>query len=249
MEITRVVLVMGVALATCAATMAGGLFAIALRDRLHLVLGFSAGAVIGVAFFDLMPEALKTGAMWGPRSIMLMSAAGFFFYTLVDRGLILHAGAMGEGGGHDHGGARLRGWLGAGSLSAHSFMDGLAIGLAFQASRAMGVLVAVAVLVHDFSDGLNTVNVVVQAEGDRKLALRWLLVDAAAPIAGAGLSLFLHPRADFIAPVLAVFSGFFLYIGASDLLPESHHGHPKFFTTLATLAGAATLLIATQLAG
>jgi ZIP family zinc transporter len=105
------------------------------------------------------------------------------------------------------------------------------------------------VLVHDFSDGLNTVNVVVQADDDRKSALRWLLVDAAAPIAGAALSLFLHPRADFIAPVLAVFSGFFLYIGASDLLPESHHGHPKFFTTLATLAGAATLLIATQLAG
>jgi ZIP family zinc transporter len=247
-EMTGAMLVMAIALATGAATMTGGLFAIALRDRLHLVLGFSAGAVIGVAFFDLIPEALKTGADLGPRTIMLLSAAGFFFYTLIDRGLILHAGAMGEGDDEDHRGMHVRGWLGAGSLSAHSFMDGLAIGLAFQASRAMGMLVAVAVLVHDFSDGLNTVNVVAQSNGDRRAALRWLAVDAAAPIAGAALSLFLHPRADLIAPVLAVFSGFFLYIGASDLLPESHHGHPKFFTTLATLLGAATLLIATQIA-
>src|SRR5581483_1064724 len=248
-EMTNALLVMGVALATCVTTMAGGLFAIALRDRLHLVLGFSAGAVIGVAFFDLLPGALKTGAAWGPRSIMLMSAAGFFFYTLVDRGLILHAGAMGESDEHGgHRAARLRGWLGAGSLSAHSFMDGLAIGLAFQASRAMGLLVAAAVLAHDFSDGLNTVNVVLREDGDRKSALRWLSIDAIAPVAGAGLSLLLHPRADLIAPVLAVFSGFFLYIGASDLLPESHHGHPKFFTTLATLLGAATLFVATRIA-
>jgi len=44
--------------------------------------------------------------------------------------------------------------------------------------------------------------------------------------------------------VLAVFSGFFLYIGASDLIPESHHAHPKFLTTVMTLLGAAVLYAA-----
>ncbi len=238
------VLVMTIACAAFGATMIGGVFAISLRDRLHLVLGFSAGAVIGVSFFDLMPEALETGAVWGPRTLMLVCAAGFFLYTLIDRAVMLHTGGEGE---HCH--HHARGWMGAGSFSAHSFLDGFAIGIAFQASRAVGIIVAVAVLIHDFSDGLNTVNVVVRNGGDRKMAIRWLLTDAIAPVLGAAVSLFVVLPDHVIGLVLALFSGFFLYIGASDLLPESHHAHPKLFTTIATLAGAATLLFATRVAG
>jgi zinc transporter ZupT len=239
------VLVVAIACAAFVATMVGGIFAISLRDRLHLVLGFSAGAVIGVAFFDLMPEALQAGsAAWGSRTIMLVCAAGFFLYTLLDRAIMLHTAGEGE---HCH--HHVRGWIGAGSFSAHSFLDGFAIGIAFQASRAIGAVVAIAVLVHDFSDGLNTVNVVVRNGGDRGSALRWLLMDAAAPVAGAVVSLFFVLPEQAIALVLALFSGFFLYVGASDLLPESHHAHPKFFTTIATICGAATLLFATQVAG
>ncbi len=238
-------LVMAIACAAFGATMVGGLFAIALRDRLHLVLGFSAGAVIGLAFFDLLPEALASGtSAWGSRNLMLLCAAGFFLYTLLDRVVNLHT--AGEG---DHCHHHSRGWMGAGSLSAHSFLDGFAIGIGFQASRTVGVVVAIAVLVHDFSDGLNTVNVVVRNGGDRKAALRWLLMDAIAPVIGAGVSLFIAlPEAD-VSLILAMFAGFFLYIGATDLLPESHHAHPKFFTTIATLCGAAVLLFATQVAG
>jgi ZIP family zinc transporter len=236
-------LVMGIACSASIATMIGGLFAMSLRDRLHLVLGFSAGAVIGVAFFDLIPEALETGAVWGSRTICLLCAAGFFLYTLIDRVMVLHAHADGE---HCHN--HQRGWLGAGSFSAHSILDGFAIGIAFQASRAVGTVVAIAVLVHDFSDGLNTVNVVVRNGGDRNLALRWLIMDAIAPVIGAGASLFISLPSQAIALILAMFAGFFLYIGASDLLPESHHAHPKLFTTIATICGAATLLFATQVA-
>ncbi len=138
--------------------------------------------------------------------------------------------------------------MGAGSLSVHSLLDGFAIGVAFQASQAIGIVVAVAVLVHDFSDGLNTVNVVVKNGGNRKDALRWLVVDAVAPILGAGISLLLPFPEDAISIILAVFSGFFIYIGASDLLPESHHAHPRLFTTFATFLGAATLFFVTRIA-
>ena len=236
-------LIIVIAFGAFLATMAGGLFAISLRDRLHLVLGFSAGAVIGVAFFDLIPEALETGAVWGSRNIMLLCASGFFLYTLIDRVVVLHAHGDGRDCHHHS-----RGLLGAGSFSAHSALDGFAIGIAFQASRAVGIVVAIAVLVHDFSDGINTVNIVVRNGGNRRLALRWLLMDAIAPVIGATASLFLSLPSQAISVILAVFSGFFLYIGASDLLPESHHAHPKFLTTLATLCGAATLLFTTQVA-
>jgi zinc transporter ZupT len=235
-------LVIPIALGTCVATMVGGLFAIAMRDRLHLILGFSAGAVIGVAFFDLMPEALEVGRGIDPRALLATVALGFFLYLLLDRAVVLHT--------HDDlvDGRMRRGWMGAGSFSFHSFLDGLAIGVAFQAGQAIGIVVSVAVLIHDFSDGLNTVNVVMKNGGDRKAALRWLLVDAIAPVLGALTGLAISFPHGVIAIVLALFSGFFLYIGASDLLPESHHAHPRFFTTLATFAGAGSLYCVTQIA-
>jgi ZIP family zinc transporter len=247
---TNALIVMPIALGALAATMLGGWFAISLRDRLHLVLGFSAGAVIGLAFFDLMPEAVATGAAWGSRAIFLFCALGFFLYAVIDRVVLLHEYAHDHHHHHDgHEHTEQRGWIGAAGFSAHSFLDGFAIGVAFQANPAVGIMVAVAVLVHDFSDGLNTVNVVLKNGGDSRTALRWLVLDAVAPVLGAALSLVVRVPQESLAPILAVFAGFFLYIGASDLLPESHHAHPRFLTTVFTLLGAGTLLLATQLAG
>jgi zinc transporter ZupT len=236
-------IVMPLAFAAFAATLVGGGLALALRDRLHLVLGFSAGAVIGLAFFDLMPEALE-GEVLDPRGMLGLVALGFFLYTALDRFIAPHAHDHGHDHGHDH---RRRGSMGAGSFSVHSFLDGFAIGVAFQVSQAMGAVVAVAVLVHDFSDGLNTVNIVIKNGGDRKSALRWLLVDAGAPVAGAGISLLIPFPHQSVSLLLAVFSGFFLYIGASDLLPESHHAHPRLLTTVSTFLGAATLFVVTRI--
>ena len=71
---------------------------------------------------------------------------------------------------------------------------------------------------------------------------------ALAPVLGALTSLALSLSDGMIAVVLALFSGFFLYISASDLLPESHHAHPRLLTTLATFAGAACLYCVTQIA-
>ena len=84
-------IIMPIALGATLATMIGGLFALLLRDRLHLVLGFSAGAVIGVAFFDLLPEAVETGGSWGTRLVLEVTALGFFFYTLADRWILSHS--------------------------------------------------------------------------------------------------------------------------------------------------------------
>ncbi len=244
-------LALAIAPAAFLATLLGGLFALRFRDRLHLILGFSAGAVVGIALFDLLPEAQAVGAgQFGPRTLSLFVALGFFFYLLLDRIAVLssvHAHAAEMDHGHAH--APGRGWLGAGSLVAHSVFDGVVVGLAFQVSNGVGAAAAAAVLAHDFSDGINTMNIVLKSGGSRREAMRWLLADAIAPSLGIALSfLFVLPAAEF-GLMLALFAGFFLYLGASELVPESHHSHPKLLTTLTTLAGAGIVYAATFYAG
>jgi len=229
-----------IALCAMAATMTGGLLALKLKGKLPLVMGFSAGAVIGVAFFDLGPEALDAGVgYYTPSTLLAVVALGFFLYTALDR-LVAHHDCEGQAN-------PARGLIGAASFSAHSLLDGFAMGVAFQASPEIGLIVAAAVLAHDFADGLNTVNVVMKNGGTRSFALRWLAVDAAAPVVGASLSLLVTPDRSVLPLLLALFCGFFLHIGASGLLPESHRAHPRPSTTFATLLGAAFLYAVTTL--
>lgn len=222
------------------ATYAGGMFALRFRDKLHLILGFSAGAVIAVAFFDLLPEALKVGSALSPNTILTMCAIGFACFMIADRFFSLHS--HGEQDCHNERHAHTaKGRLGAGSLSLHSFLDGFAIGISFSVSFQVGLVVALAVLAHDFSDGINTVSFIFKNGGSRKSATKWLLLDALAPVVGVIVSMFFTFSDQSLALILALFSGFFLYLGASDLLPESHHAHPTMWTTVMTVFGMAFL--------
>ena len=231
-----------ISVAVFSATLIGGLFALHLKDRLHLILGFSGGAVIAVAFFDILPEALElAGATYSPSTILSITVLGFALYLMLYRFVLLH--------GHAEENHSIQGNAGAGSISFHSFLDGIGIGLAFQVSPAVGAVVATAVLAHNFSDGINTVNMILRHQGDRNSALKWLFVDALAPVAGLISTLFFTIPADKLGLLLALFAGFFLYIGASDLIPESYHGHPVRWTTIMTLVGIGTLYIVIKLAG
>jgi zinc transporter ZupT len=226
------------------ATFFGGLFALKFHDKLHLILGFSAGAVIGVAFFDLMPEALDLASKhYAISTVTTIMLGGFLLFMLLSRVILLHPHSDEEG--EDHG---YQGWLGAGSLSLHSFLDGIGIGLAFHVSTAVGAIVAAAVLAHDFSDGINTVGLILKNQGQRGQAFRWLAIDATAPFLGIlATRWFSIPDAQ-LGLLLSLFCGFFLYIGASDLLPESHHQHPTLVTSIMTLAGAAVIFVAISFA-
>jgi len=134
-------------------------------------------------------------------------------------------------------------------LSFHSFLDGVGIGFAFQVSPMVGIIVAAAVLAHDFSDGINTVNLVLKNDGTRTNAWRWLIVDALTPTLGIILTLFFVVSGGTLSLLLALFAGFFLYIGASDLIPESYHAHPVRWTTYSTILGVLVIYAVVKLAG
>lgn len=237
-----------IAIAAFLSTYIGGLVALRFKDNLHLVLGFSAGAIIAVAFFEIIPEAIELGGrVYDAGIITSLVGLGFFAYLILDRFIVLHSH---DTEGHERQNYFLhRGTMGAGSLSVHSFMDGIAIGLAFQVSPAVGIVIATAVLVHDFSDGINTANLVLKNGGTVQKALRWVAADAIAPVLGIIATLWFTLSGESLSLFLAVFGGFFLYIGAADLLPESHHRHPAALTTIMTIIGMAVLYGVIQIAG
>jgi len=230
-------------LATFVSTLLGGLFALYWRDRLHLIVGFSAGALLGVALFELIPESLELASTVGRQAVAGVIAVGFAGYMLLDRTVAPHGDKGPRTKKLWH-----RGVFGAASLAAHSFLDGFAIGLGFKVSATVGAIVAAAVLAHDFSDGINTISVILRNKGDNRSAFRWLLIDAAAPVAGAASTLVLPIQQDILGLILALFAGSFLYLSASDLLPESYHDHPTGGTTAMTVLGLLAVYAAVRFA-
>ena len=234
-----------ISLITIISTFLGGLFAIRFRDKLHLILGFSAGAVIGVAFFDLIPESINLAqTAYSLKTITVLFAIGFIVYMLFDRFFATHCHSDDHCENPNH-----NGQLGAFTLCIHSLLDGLGIGLAFKVSVPVGLIVAAAVLAHDFSDGINTVNMILKNKGNKKEAMAWLILDAVAPAIGVMAALFINIPSAALGLTLAFFAGLFFYIGASDLIPESHHQHPTFYTTLMTILGIAVMYAIISLAG
>lgn len=232
------------ALGTALATLLGGSIALRFQNKFYLILGFSAGAVMGVAFFDLLPEALRLGRpQYSGQKITALVAVGFAAYAFVSNWLtLLRQERCTEGR------VSRRGRLGAGSLSLHSLMDGIGMGLAFHVSAGIGLVVALGVLAHDFSDGINTVSLILKNGGTKKQAISWLCLDAAAPVVGVSTTFFFSLPRTALGLTLALFCGFFLYIGASDLVPESQRRHPALLTTLMLLLGMAVIYGAIQLA-
>ena len=210
------------------------------RDRLHLLLGFSSGAVLGVALFDIIPEIF---AIDGGAQVMPFAALGFLAFFALERYTAMHRAREHAHAKETH--AQEFGIVVAAGLSVHSFLDGVAIGVGFQTSLQVGLLIALGVIAHDLSDGLNTVTVVLAHGNPLKRAAAWLIVDMAAPVLGAATTLMVGLSHGLLLWLLAFFAGSFLYIGASDLLPEARE-HDSPLVGVATTTGMLAIYLITR---
>lgn len=230
---------------TFVSTFLGGLFSLRYRDKLHVILGFTAGVLFAVVAFDIFPEIIRLTAELGASALysMIPLALGFLLFHLAETLLLVHHSQETAYGAHKH---PTVGVLSALALSGHSFLDGVGIGLGFQVSASVGVLVAIAVIAHDFSDGLNTVSLLLAHKNPAGRALRFLLLDALAPVAGGISTVFFRVPPQFLLAYLGFFAGFLLYIGASDILPEAHSHGPSWRALVATLAGAGFIFLVSR---
>jgi len=240
-------------IATFFSTFIGGYFAIKRRSDLPLFLGFAGGALIGVGFFDLLPGAASIN-IGGINYIFMSVVIGFLYYHVTQRTLAVHSHnkAVHEGvtlspESESHS-QPIMGKIGATGLVIHSFFDGFGIGAGFQVSFSLGLLVALAVVMHDFSDGLNTVTLMLKADNTTTSARLFLFADAAAPIVGVMTAFVILTSGAVLSYILAFFAGEFLCIGSSDLLPEAHAKEKSWRMIGLTLLGVFIIFTVTRFA-
>ena len=233
----------GLAAITAVATLAGGFLAIRSRDRLHLVLGLSAGLLLGLVAFDLLPEVfeLNTQTFGNVRVVAIAFVLGFLALHFAEQLFGSHEPAESDYG-HDHEHSHnIAGTIGAVAMAGHVFLDGLALGLAFKVSNAFGFAVFIAILAHAFSDGLNTVSLLIKSEHWSKRVIYLLGLDALMRISGAALGTYVVISDPVLAIYLATFAGFVIYLATSHILPEAHSRHPSRLTMLATITGVVAM--------
>ena len=225
------------ALTAMLSTSAGGLFALRFRDHLHLILGFTAGVLLGVVAFDILPEIFALAGEHGlePSRSMIALVVGFLLFHSIEKLTVIHHAQEESYADHHH---PQVGLLSALALVGHSAMDGVGIGLGFQVSTVVGVAVAAAIIAHDFADGLNTVSLMLMHGNTTRRSLALLALDALAPFFGALSTLFFQVPPGILALYLGFFAGFLLYISAADILPEAHSRNPARITIVMTCLGA-----------
>jgi zinc transporter ZupT len=250
---------MAVALACVSAlmTLIGGTVAMRVQRYVNLVLGLVGGVILGIVAFDLIPDALRM-APAKVHNISIVAAtfvAGFLALHIIEKAIGIHeqrtSGHADDD--HDHGHVHVSGatagTLAACALVAHSVVDGLSIGLAYQGGASLGLGVAIAVIAHDFADGFNTFTVTYMSSREKRRAVLLLIADAIAPVAGAVITLFIHPPESVLGPYLGFFAGFLLYLAASDILPAAHRKVPAFSTLGATVLGSFLIWIIVGFSG
>jgi zinc transporter ZupT len=233
------------AASTFISTLLGGITALRNHDRLHRILGYTAGVIMGVVAFDLLPEIFHSVQQLNldPTWPMVSLVVGFLAFHIAEKTIAMHHAHDVEYSDHKHPHIGLASAL---ALVGHSFLDGVGIGLGFQAGEAVGITVAIAVIAHDFADGLNTVSLMLNHKNTRRRSVILLMLDALAPVLGAISTLFFSLSDTALVIYLGFFTGFLLYIGASDILPEAHSKHPSKITLALTVLGVLFMFIVTR---
>jgi zinc and cadmium transporter len=197
------------------AGLAGGLFSEGwLKRHLSELVGFAAGALIAAVFLDVLPE-----------SVARLDAAALDWAFGGFVGLAILEWALGQ---HHHGGEGRKAALPPALLlsdALHNIGDGIAIAAAFLASTRAGIGISLAVIAHEVPQEIGDYALLRAAGMSRSRAVLWLaLVQLTAGVGAVGVWLASEASRNVSAVLIAIASGTFLYIAATDLLPEIHSG-------------------------
>jgi ZIP family zinc transporter/zinc and cadmium transporter len=183
----------------------------------HYVNSFAAGLLLGVAFFHLFPESLELSG-----NALLFIFLGFLIFYLLETVMVLHSGSEIHFSGKNNP-RHAKGMVMFSGLFFHSLIDGVIIGVGFEIDPKLGLLTSLGIISHELPEGVTTFSLLVTSI-PRKTALKMAVAVALATPLGAILSLaFIGGLSEAtVGSLLAMTGGSFLYIAASDLIPETH---------------------------
>jgi ZIP family zinc transporter len=228
---------LAISAAAFASAFAGGWLALRAIRYVGMIIAVGAGIRIGAAFFDLIPESIEhLGSL---EAAMLWTASGFLAFYAIEQVTTLHVGhETAVELDHDSATHQHLGIAGATGMGIHSFLDGVALAAALAVGGGVGIVIAAVVVLHRFSDGIGVVSFLLAANTPSRTAWRWLTVVALAPVAGVLVGTILQIPDQWLGAILGFFAGFFLYVGAAELLPEAHRRDRSRWVAAATILGA-----------
>lgn len=190
------------------------------RKTSHLMASFAAGTLLATAFWDLIPEAIEIAANDGEsKTIFLWVLVGMLAFFLLER-FIKWFHHHHE---HEMPGNRQTVALIMTGDTVHNFIDGVAVAATFMTSIPLGIVTALAVSAHEIPQEIGDFGLMLHRGLTRKKVVLFNIFSALAAMIGAVLTYFLGDLIKGVLPyVLALTAGFFIYIAASDLIPEIH---------------------------
>ena len=201
-------------------------FGVLARYTQHM-LSLAAGALLATAFMHLLPEAFESQV--GAHELFPTLLVGLIFFFLLDKAELWHHGHEhhhGHDHAHDHAGshepARSGGsWAILTGDSVHCFGDGVLIASAFVADMRLGVVAALAVLMHEVPHHMGDLAVLRQASDNRRMALVKVSLAGGLTALGGVVGFFLVAQLEASLPYfLAIASSSFLYVALADLIPQ-----------------------------
>jgi len=210
-----------------------------------MALGLTAGIILGLAAFDLLPEIFRISfhehlsTTWP----MITFVGGFLAFHIVEKSILLHQGHEPGYKSHSH---PYVGMVAAAGLIGHSFLDGVSIGIAFQASNSIGTAVSIAVIGHRLADGFNTTNLMMFHHNQESRTKKVLFIAGLMPVLGGALTLLFDLPESALAIYLGFFAGFLMYLAAGDILPQAHSEGSSRRAIGTTVFGVVIIFIITR---
>ena len=215
-------------------------FGVLARYTQHM-LSLAAGALLATAFMHLLPEAFESQV--GAHELFPTLLVGLIFFFLLDKAELwhhghehhhvaeppadLHAGHAhshapeSHSHAHSHGGRAGGSWAILTGDSVHCFGDGVLIASAFVADMRLGVVAALAVLMHEVPHHMGDLAVLRQASDNRRMALVKVSLAGGLTALGGVVGFFLVAQLEAYLPYfLAIASSSFLYVALADLIPQ-----------------------------
>ena len=205
-----------------AATLAGISLVIWKRDLAvrysHYVNSFAAGALLTVALAHLIPESVELSG-----NALLVVLASFIVFYLLEVAVVFHSGSaihFYEGCPRE---THNKGPVIFSGLFLHSLIDGVIIAVGFEVSMELGLFAAVGVILHELPEGVTSFALMLHSMQRRTALVLSVAVALATPV-GAGIALGLMSGLSeaVLGIMMAAAGGSFLYVAASDLIPETH---------------------------